>query len=78
MPTFDEDTFNITKHSRDEIAQATCQLEIVYEIDVTFSFIPVIISIGFNSFWIFLITFIGGVVYDLMFVAMHRFIVLES
>lgn len=50
MPTFDEDTFNITKHSRDEIAQATCQLEIVYEIDVTFSFIPVIISIGFNSF----------------------------
>ena len=73
MPTFDEDTFDITKHSWDEIAQATCQSEIVHEIDVIFSFFPVISSIWFNSFWVFLFTSIGGAVYDLMFVAMQRF-----
>ena len=73
MPTFDEDTFDITKHSWDEIVQATCQSEIVHEIDVIFSFVPVVFSIWFNSFWVFLITSIGGAMYDLMFVAMQRF-----
>ena len=73
MPTFDADTFDISKHSWDEIAQATCQSEIVHEIDVIFSFVPVIFSIRFNSFWVFLITSIGGAMYDLMFVAMQRF-----
>ncbi len=73
MPTFDVDTFDISKHSWDEIAQATCQSEIVHEIDVIFSFVPVVFSIWFNSFWVFLITSIGGAMYDLMFVAMQRF-----
>ena len=73
MPTFDEDIFDISKHSWDEIAQATCQSEIVHEIDVIFSFLPVVSSIWFNSFWTFLITSIAGAVFDLMFVMMQRF-----
>ena len=73
MPTFDEDIFDISKHSWDEIAQATCQSEIIHEIDVIFSFLPVVSSIWFNSFWTFLITSIAGAVFDLMFVMMQRF-----
>ena len=73
MPTFDADTFDISKHSWDEIAQATCQSEIVHEIDVIFSFLPVIASIWFDSFWVFLITSALGAAFDLMFVIMQRF-----
>ena len=73
MPTFDADTFDISKHSWDEIAQATCQSEIVHEIDVIFSFVPVVASIWFHSFWVFLLTSIAGAVFDLMFVMMQRF-----
>lgn len=73
MPTFDVDTFDISKHSWDEIAQATCQSEIVHEIDVIFSFVPVVLSIWFNSFWVFLITSTLGAIFDLMFVMMQRF-----
>lgn len=73
MPTFNEDIFDISKHSWDEIVQATCQSELVHEIDVIFSFLPVIASIWFDSFWVFLITSTLGAVFDLMFVMMQRF-----
>ena len=56
MSTFDEDTFDISKHSWDEIAQATCQSEIVHEIDVIYSFLPLVSSIWFHSFRVFLLT----------------------
>ena len=73
MPTFNPDIFDISKHSWEEIIQATCQSEIVHEIDVIFSFFPVAASIWFDSFWVFLITSIGGAVFDFMFVIMQRF-----
>jgi len=73
MPTFHADTFDISKHSWDEIIQATCQSELVHETDVIFSFLPVIASIWFGSFWVFLITSVLGAVFDLMFVMMQRF-----
>ena len=73
MPTFSADTFDISKHSWDEIIQATCQSELVHEINVMFSFLPVIASIWFDSFWVFLITSTLGAIFDLMFVIMQRF-----
>ena len=73
MPTFDADVFDITKHSWDEIIQATCQSELVHEINVFFSLLPIIASIWFDSFWVFLITSVLGAGFDLMFVMMQRF-----
>lgn len=73
MPTFDVDTFDVSKHSWDEIIQATCQSELVHEINVIFSFIPIIASIWFDSFWVFFITSALGAAFDLMFVMMQRF-----
>jgi len=73
MPTFDEDTFDVSKHSWDEIVQATCQAELVHEINIIFSFLPVIASVWFESFWVFLITSTLGAVFDFMFVMMQRF-----
>lgn len=73
MPTFNPDTFDISKHSWEEIIQATCQSEIVHEIDVIVSFFPVVASIWFDSFGVFLITSMGGALFDFMFVIMQRF-----
>lgn len=73
MPTFRADVFDISKHSWDEICQATCQSELVHETDVIFSFLPVIASIWVGSFWVFFITSVFGAVFDLMFVMMQRF-----
>jgi hypothetical protein len=73
MPTFHEDTFDVSKHSWDEIVQATCQSELVHEIDIVFSFLPIIASVWYDSFWVFFITSALGAVFDFMFVMMQRF-----
>ena len=73
MPTYNADTFDVSKHSWDEIIQATCQAELVHEINVIFSFLPIFASIWFGSFGVFLITSVLGAAFDLMFVMMQRF-----
>ena len=73
MPTYNADTFDISKHSWDEIIQATCQSELVHEINIVFSFLPIIATIWFDSFLAFLITSALGAGFDLMFVMMQRF-----
>lgn len=73
MPTFDMDAFDVSKHSWDEIVQATCQSELVHETNAVVSFLPVFESIWFGTFEVFLITSVLGAIFDLMFVFMQRF-----
>lgn len=73
MPTYDRDTFDILKHSWDEIVQATCQSELVHEVNVVLSFLPLIASVLFGEFYVFLVTSILSALFDLMFVFMQRF-----
>ena len=73
MPTYDKDTFDISKHSWDEIIQATCQSELVHEINVVISFVPIIASVWFGAFWVFFITSLLSAMFDLLFVFMQRF-----
>ena len=73
MPTYDMDVFDVSKHSWDEIIQATCQSELVHETNVILSFLPIIASIWFGSIEVFIITSILSAIFDLMFVFMQRF-----
>ncbi len=73
MPTYYPDTFSPKKHTWSEIAQAMCQSELVHEVNVILSFVPIIVTIWFGSFFVFLITSIGGAVFDLIFVVMQRY-----
>lgn len=73
MPTYDKDTFDISKHSWDEIIQATCQSELVHEINAVISFVPILAAVWFGAFWVFFITSILSAMFDLLFVFMQRF-----
>lgn len=73
MPTYDMDVFDVSKHSWDEIIQATCQSELVHETNVILSFLPIIASVWFGAFEVFLITSVLSAIFDLMFVFMQRF-----
>jgi len=73
MPTYDVDVFDVTKHSWDEIIQATCQSELVHETNVVFSFLPVAASVWFGSVEVFFITSVLSAGFDLMFVFIQRF-----
>lgn len=73
MPTYDMDVFDVSKHSWNEIIQATCQSELVHETNVFLSFLPIIASVWFGAFWVFFITSVLSAIFDLMFVFMQRF-----
>ena len=72
MPTYDKTLFDSKLHTWDEIAQAMCQAELVHETIVVLSFLPIIASIWFGDFPVFLITSVLAACYDLLFVFMQR------
>ena len=73
MPTYDPSCFDPKLHTWDEIAQAMCQAEIVHEVIVVLSFLPLLAAIPFGAFGAFLITSILSAMYDLSFVIMQRY-----
>ncbi len=73
MPTYNVDVFDVSKHSWDEIIQATCLSELVHETNFVFSFLPIVEAVWFGTFEVFLITSVLGAIFDLMFVFMQRF-----
>ncbi len=73
MPTYEPEAFSLKKHSLEEIAQTMCQSEIVHEVIVMLSFLPLIEVLWFDSFFVFLSTSVASACFDMMFVIMQRF-----
>lgn len=73
LPTYDPSLFSLQEHSLDEILGAMCQAEVVHETILVFSFVPLVFSIWFGSFWVFLFTSLGAAGVDLTFVMLQRY-----
>lgn len=73
MPAYDAELFNPRIHTWDEIAQATCQAELVHESIVVLSFLPIIEGIWFGAYPIFIITSVLSAGFDMMFVMIQRY-----
>ena len=73
MPTYDADTFSFEIHSMEEIVMAMCQSEVVHEIIVVLSFVPLLLAIKVGTFKVFLVTSILAAGFDMMFVIMQRY-----
>ena len=73
FPTFTPENFDLKTHSIAEIVQVTCQSEIVHEVNMVLSFVPVLFSIWFGSLGVFLITSCLAFLYDSIFVIIQRY-----
>ena len=73
MATYDPDCFDRSQHSWHEIAQATCQAELVHEVIILFSFVPILAAIPFGTLIVFVITSVLAACYDALFVIMQRY-----
>lgn len=73
MPTYDPMCFDRRIHTWDEIAQAMCQAEMVHEVIIILSFVPIFASIPFGSLFVFIITSVLAACYDAIFVIMQRY-----
>ncbi len=73
MPTYNPELFDGKKHTMSEIAQAMCQAEIVHEIIVLLSFLPLLAVNYVGAFPVFLITSLLSALFDLSFVMIQRY-----
>lgn len=73
LPTFTPQNFQLKSRSAVEIIQATCQAEIVHEIIMVLSFVPVLFSRWFGSLDVFLLTSCAAFLFDGTFVIIQRY-----
>ncbi len=73
VPTYDLDTFSAKKHSMEELVMATCQSELVHEVIILLSFLPLLFAIPFGEFFVFLFTSLAAALFDCTFVIVQRF-----
>ncbi len=73
LPAYEPEWFSPRKHTFDEIAQAMCQSEIVHEINVILSFLPMLASVWFGSFGVFCATSVAAACIDMLFVIVQRY-----
>ncbi len=73
MPTYDPSLFSTELHSVGEILGANCQAEVVHEIIMLLSFLPLATVPLFGAFSVFLITSVLAALYDSLFVLMQRY-----
>ena len=73
LPTFNPEDFDIKTRSVEEIIQVSCQAEVVHEVIMPFSFVPIVASIWFGSLGVFIITSCAAFLFDGIFVIMQRY-----
>ncbi|MBQ4094551.1 MAG: hypothetical protein IJC61_05850 [Oscillospiraceae bacterium] len=73
LPSYDPALFCPKQHSWAEIAQAMCQAETVHTVIAVLSFVPLLFSLRWGAFAVFLITSLLSASFDLLFVIMQRF-----
>lgn len=73
VPTYDPRAFSLESNTLSQVLSNMCQAEVVHEIIIAFSFIPLLFSLFWDSFWVFFITSILAAALDCMFVLLQRY-----
>lgn len=73
LPSYNPEVFDIKRQTLTEIVQGTCQAEIVHEVIMILSFVPLLFSLWFDAFGVFLITSVAACLFDSLFVILQRY-----
>lgn len=73
LPTYSPETFDPKTHTLTEIASATCQAEIVHEVIMVLSLLPILLAIFFDALAVFIITSVLASLIDCVFVLLQRY-----
>lgn len=73
LPTYDTAAFDPRYHSWEEILGAACQAELVHEVIILLSFLPILAARWFGALPVFIITSTAAACFDLLFVILQRY-----
>ena len=71
--TYNPESFSFDHHTPQRIVANMCQAEVVHEVIILFSFLPLFAAIPFGEFPVFLLTSLFAALVDTMFVIMQRY-----
>ena len=73
IPTYDPNTFDTSKKTVNEIIGATCQAEVVHEIIMLLSLLPIALTPLLGGTAVFIITSVLAMIIDCVFVILQRY-----
>ena len=73
FPTFNPQDYDLRSRSATEIVQVTCQAEVVHDVNMVLSFVPIVFSVWFGSLGVFVLTSCAAFLFDSIFVIMQRY-----
>ncbi len=73
VPTFTPESFALKRNQVEEIVRASCQAEVVHEIIMVLSFVPLVFSIWVGDMAVFAITSCAACFLELVFVVVQRY-----
>ena len=73
LPTYDANTFDTSQKNVQDIAEATCQAEIVHEVIMLFSLLPIVTIPFLGGAVAMIITSILAMLFDSLFVILQRY-----
>ncbi len=73
MPVFEPVFFDMKRRTVTEIIMAGCQAEIVHEVIILLSFVPLLFTVWFGAFGVFLVTSLLAAAFDSIFVIIQRY-----
>lgn len=72
-PTYSPESFSLKDNSKEDIIRTMCGAEVVHEIIIVLSFLPLLVSVQLNSVTEFIITSVIAALVDSVFVIIQRF-----
>lgn len=73
MPTYAPASFSLRENTLEQIVDTCCVSEAVHEVIILFSFVPLLFSLLWGAFPVFLITSVLAAAYDSCFAIMQRY-----
>ncbi len=73
IPTFSPESFDFEKRTLEELAGESCQAEVVHELIMLLSFLPLFAIIWFGEPLVFILTSVASALLDSIFVIVQRY-----
>lgn len=73
VPTYNPSAFSLSDNTLEQVIANMCQAEVVHEVIVLCSFLPLVFSLVFDSFGVFLITSLLAAAFDTVFILLQRY-----
>ncbi len=73
MPTYSPGSFDVNACTPEEIIRATCEAEVVHEIIIPLSFLPLLAIIEHGVPAVFIVTSVLAALFDSLFILLQRF-----